>query len=1076
MDLIDVHGRTMGASESDDAVQKVASDYANIFQLMVENPGRYLFDLYDGPVPPAPGASDGPPRLVFPKDRLYGREESSALLASIFHRVVSKGGHEAVTVSGYSGIGKTSLVQQLRQPTLDRGGFFLAGKFDALQQARPLSAIVSALNTYCDDLVSRRNDVNFIQIQAAIQGAVEEGSALLAQLIPNLKVLMAGPTGPSAQSARNADLYANADAETVDSQAMNRLMRCFQKLFNAMAAPTHPVVFFLDDLQWADDLSLALIKSVLSEDDKKAFLLIGCYRSNEVEEGHSLLSHLDNIRLAGVTVTSIALSNMSKGSINALISDMLQLSPLLTEPLAETVHSKTAGNCLFVVELLADLERQGLLHYSLRTQRWEWDADAISTMRIHTNVVDLMRRKLIRLGATESLAIKIAACLGAEASVPTLRVLSCGLGLPEESSLATILQHTVEEGLMYRSGDSFRFSHDQIQQAAYSLICFNERASFHLMIGRSLEARALMTSAEGTLFTCVDQFNRGLPLIKSRSERSNLTNLNLRAGKAAILSSAYPTAAVYLRMAASLLDDDAWECHYDLCLDIYNCLAEAEYATGKYEEMTFALNKILDRARVYDHKLRAYYTLMSASAAQNDLKAAISIGFEVLAQLGETFDENANMQTILTELSYTKGMLVSKDRQWFRTHHIMSDEQKLYAMKFLYVLVLYVFLTGGSRASLLACRMIQLSVQYGLCKQSAFGFAVYGMALCGALADYEEAYEAGKLAWVIMDNFQAKDIVARCSTVVCGCINIWVEPLQAILPQLMEAYNATISSGDPEFALLSLRHYIAISLHSGRPLGDAADHCRTLVKDATLYRMQLMSTLNESLWQAIMNLSERCGSSDPTILSGQVMQEEEYILSLTEKNNNIGTCFFYLMKLTLACIFGSFDLAVNMHKKCMEYDLPKTMMGKFESITCTFYGGLAALVMKRERPEESASYEDVINNSIDKMEKWASVSSWNCEHKLALLQAETLWTSGDMQGAAKAYEKATRLALEHGFPNEEGLARERYGAFLSSDEIGDGVFSRRQYDLAYEAYAKWGAQRKCLELQVQGYTNGSRSN
>ena len=836
-----------------------------------------------------------------------------------------------------------------------------------------------------------------------------------------------------------------------------------------MAAPRHPIVFFLDDLQWADDLSLALIKSVLSEGDTKSFLFVGAYRSNEVEEGHSLLSHLNNIRSAGVTVNSIVLDSMSKGSVNALISDMLQLSPLLTEPLAEIVHSKTSGNCLFIVELLADLERQGLLYYSLRTKRWEWESNKITTLSIHTNVVDLMRRRLIRLGATESLAIKIAACLGAEASILILRVLSSGLGLPEESSLATILQHTVQEGLMYRAGNSFRFSHDQIQKAAYSLIDINERASFHLMIGRSLEATA---SAEGTLFTCVDQLNRGLPLINGRSDRSNLTRLNLRAGKTAISSSAYATAAVYLRIAASLLDTDAWECDYDLCLEIHNCLAEAEYATGKYEEMTFVLNEILDRARVYGHKLRAYYTLMSASAAQNDLKAAISIGFEVLGQLGETFDENANAQTILTELSYTKGILVSKDRQWFETHYIMSDEQKLYAMKFLYGLALYVFLTAGSKVSLIACRMVQLSIQYGLCKQSAYGFAVYGMGLCGVLADYEEAYEAGKFAWVIMDNFQAKDILARCSTVVCGCINIWIEPLQAILPQLMEAYNVTLSSGDPEFALLSLRHYIAISFHSGRSLGDAAADCRTLVHDATLYRMQLMSTLNESLWQAILNLSQRCGNFDPMILSGEVMQEKEYILNLIEKNNNIGTCFFYLMKLTLACIFGRFDLAGDMYKKCMEYDLPKTMLGKFESITCTYYGGLAALVLKRERPEQSALYNDIIENAIDKMEKWASVSSWNCEHKLSLLQAEALWTSGDKEGASEAYEKATRLALEHGFPNEEGLARERYGAFLSSDEIGNEVSSRRQYDLAYEAYAKWGAQRKCLDLQVQGYTDG----
>ena len=802
----------MNASSQDDVAHgqyKCAADVIADVQQMVNDPDRYLFDIDgDDTVGDRYQWAQNGYRLVFPDGKLYGRDADTDRLMSVFDRTICMGGPvEAVTVSGYSGIGKTSLVLQLRQPTIERGGFFISGKFDTLRQTRPLSAIASALDAFCDDLVSRQhtNVGAFISTRSAIQVALGDDSGTIVKLIPNLCKITPLKTDANKVQRRRSSLddddVGDDDELEIDAKALNRFMFLFRKFFRAIASPSHPVVLFIDDLQWADVMSLDLIRSIVCESNIQSFMFVASYRSNEIDQDHPLIPHLGQIRTAGVPLLSIELANMDRNSINAMISDTLKLSPLLTRPLADAVYTKTSGNCLFAIELLSDLHRQGLLRYSVSSRRWEWDDEAIAALDIQANVVDLMRRKLLRLGATEMWSVKVAACLGAETKASTLDLLSFGLGLTPENGLVALLRRPLEEGLLMKVCSSYRFSHDQIQQAAYSLVSIGDRPSFHLRLGRSL-LKAFEAISDGendhVLFTCVVQLNRGFSEMVGRKEKLEAAHLNLQAAKKSIASSTFLAASIYLRFALGYLDESDWENNYSLCLEIYTTLSETEYVTGKYEEMTMALNEIFSRARTFDDKLRAYYTLTSATAAQNDLGSAIITWFEVLRQLGESFEEkDVDLGTSIEEVTTTKSILENKDMDWFMSQNVMMDRRALNSMKFMNLLMLYLYYNDIVKLPLVVCRMVQLTVRHGMCKVSATAFSTYGLVCCGFLADYAEGYRVGKVAAAITDKLGAQELIARINVVLYGCINVWTEPLQSTLPPLMVGHDSGVSSGDP---------------------------------------------------------------------------------------------------------------------------------------------------------------------------------------------------------------------------------------------------------------------------------------
>src|SRR5258708_8399830 len=519
---------------------------------------RCLRDLESlGQIDPFPlGAHDASEWLLI-LEKLYGRDRESKALLEAFDRVVAHGTPELVLVSGSSGIGKSSIVNELHKAIVWPRGIFISGKFDQHKRDIPYATLAQAFETLVRQILGK-NELEVGRWRDAIRDAVGLNGQLVVNLIPKLE-LMIGKQAPAAWLS--------------PPQAQNRFQAVFRAFLGVFARKEHPVALFLDDLQWLDAATLKLLQHLVTHSDVRHFLLIGAYRDNEVNPSHPLMLGLDSIRKAKATVRDIALAPLSLDDLGQLIADSLHQERTHTEPLARLIHEKTAGNPFFAIQFLTALAEERFLEFDPREGAWQWDVNRIRARRITENVVDLLVGKLTRLPDITRETIKQIASLGNSAETAALTMVRGG----SENELHSDLRAALREGLVVRLGGSYRFAHDGIQEAAYSLIPEEMRAEVHLQIGRLLMVRMSADELAENIFDVVNQFNRGAALICELDEKHCVAELNLRAGRKAKASTAYAAACTYLSAGMALVNREDWERRYELMFSLWLLRAECEF-------------------------------------------------------------------------------------------------------------------------------------------------------------------------------------------------------------------------------------------------------------------------------------------------------------------------------------------------------------------------------------------------------------------------------------------------------------------------------------------------------------------
>ena len=558
------------------------------------------------------GSADG--RLSFPA-KLYGRDQPMAELLQIFQRVIASGGQrEFVKITGFAGTGKTALIDQLREPLAAKGGNFITAKFDKLGHVQPMQVIFNAFDKYCLEIsgiggCSTKTPhmphlTCYCTVRAAVQKALGSNGSVLTDLMPNLRFIL----GEELTGSRAADVGG--------VEALNRFVYFFRLLVRAIASSSSPVILFLDDVQWADPAALELISTLASDAEVKCMLFVAAYREEEVPQEHPLNIELSRLQLSGVRMNSISLGNIGVDDVNTLVSDVLVLSPRITHPLSCLLHAKTTGNILFVVQLLRSMNEEGLLRYSARNRRWEWELDAIQARPVDDNVVGLLTRKMLNLDDKMQWMLKVASCLGSQCDSNTLTRLLLS-GQNSSAVIESSLTVAVREGLMIKVGSDFKFPHDQIEQAAYSLIAADQRQALHLSIGRTLWGGAsAIDLGDHRLDLVVSQLSRGAALITDPNERTQVAQLCLAAGQKAVSSSAFLLASTYLLQGTVLLNEDSWAANYELSLELHSSCAEAQYATGNHIGISLSVKPIMTNGQSLQDKLRAYYTLLRSLGAK----------------------------------------------------------------------------------------------------------------------------------------------------------------------------------------------------------------------------------------------------------------------------------------------------------------------------------------------------------------------------------------------------------------------------------------------------------------------------
>jgi hypothetical protein len=477
------------------------------------------------------GEYDTPDRLLIP-EKLYGRAREVESLIAAFNRIVKSGAPELVLVSGYSGIGKSAVVDELHKALVPPRGLFASGKFDQYKRDIPYATLAQAFQGLIRPLLGK-SEAELAGWRDAMREALGPNAKLMADLVPELKLITGEPPPVP---------------ELPPQQAQSRFQMVFRRFLGVFARPDHPLALFLDDLQWLDPATLDLVEDLLTQPEVRHLLLIGAYRDNEVDAAHPLARKLEAIRQAGAHLQEISLAPLARADVRQLIADTLRCGRQEAAPLAQLVHEKTGGNPFFTIQFLHALDDEGLLTFDHGAARWCWDLDRIHAKGYTDNVVDLMVGRLTRLPAETQTALQLLACLGNVAEITTLGLIR---GTSELAVHADLWEAVRQELILHLEG-VYKFVHDRIQEAAYSLIPAESRAAAHLRIGRLLAAHSPPEQREEAIFEIVNQLNRGAALIAARDEREQLAELNLMAGKRAKLSTAYASALTYLVAGTAL--------------------------------------------------------------------------------------------------------------------------------------------------------------------------------------------------------------------------------------------------------------------------------------------------------------------------------------------------------------------------------------------------------------------------------------------------------------------------------------------------------------------------------------------
>ena len=732
---------------------------------------------------------------------MYGRDRQIKTLLDAFDQVVTTGKPNLVLVSGYSGIGKSSVVNELHKVLVPPRGLFASGKFDQYKRDVPYATLAQAFSSLIRPLLSKSESE--LQIwRDAFREALEPNAKLVVDLVPELKLII-GEQPPV------------PDLPPQDAQGRFQLV--FRRFIGVFARPEHPLALFLDDLQWLDAATLDFLRDLLTQPDVRHLMLIGAYRDNEVDPTHPLWRSLVAIRQTSATVRDVVLAPLAREDLGQLIADSLHCEPEHANPLAQLVHEKTGGNPFFVIQFIYALVEEQLLTFNHDDPRWLWDLDRIHAKGYTDNVVDLMVRKLNRLAVRTQKVVQELACLGNSAETTTLSVID---GTSEEQ-VHSDLWEAVLQGLIARQESAYKFIHDRIQEAAYSLIPEHLRAETHLRVGRLLWAHITPGRREESIFEIVNQLNRGAALITSQDERERLAELNLVAGKRAKSSTAYHSALNYLTAGAALLSDDCWEHHYHLIFPLELHRAECEFLTGQSAAAEERLTVLSSRASNAVDLATVTCLLVDLYTTLNRSERAVAVSLDYLRYLGVEWSPHPTEEEAREEYERIWIQLGKRSIEELNGLPLMSDPTSLGTMDVLIKVLPPAVFRDPNLLSLTVCRAVNLSLERGNSDGSCVAYVFFGKIAGPQFGDYKAGFRFAQLGYELVEKHGLERFQARTYLWFGQFIMPWTKHLRHSRDLTRRAFEAAYKVGDLTIAAYSFDHLNANSLATGDSLVEA---------------------------------------------------------------------------------------------------------------------------------------------------------------------------------------------------------------------------------------------------------------
>jgi predicted ATPase/signal transduction histidine kinase/tRNA A-37 threonylcarbamoyl transferase component Bud32 len=990
--------------------------------------------------------------------KLYGRDAEIAVLLNAFDRVCD-GASELVLVSGYSGIGKSSIVREIHKPVVKHHGYFISGKFDQFQRDTPYVCLIQAFRelvhqilTECDEAVD--------QWKTRLLAALDGNGQVIIDVIPEVQLII------GEQSAQ---------AELPSAESQNRFNLVFREFVGVFARKEHPLVIFADDLHWADTASLKLIQHIIADPDTRHVLLIGAYRDNEVDSTHPLLHVLEESRKTGAALNTVSLGPLQTDHITQLIGDSLSCSLIEAQPLAELVRLKTGGNPYFINELLKTLHNEGLLEFDPAQARWRWDLKLIEKIRIADNMAELIAGKLRTLPDATRAALSICACVGNQFTLETLALVMAKK--PDE--IARDLWPAINGGFLTSdssiriegwddslSSVTFSFIHDGVQQASYSLMDDGVRRETHIRIGRQLLGNVSPEEHEIRLFEIVNHLDDTSTMSNDPAERRLVAGLNLKAGEKALASNAYESALKYLINGMELLTVSSWSSDYQLTSSLFLKRLECELLCNNFGQAERLFDESLINLRTPAEKAVVYNIKIVLCANLGRFREAINLGAEALKMFGVALPFTPGKPAILLQYLKSRQLRSRKRREGFTEIADlirlpeMTNPDRLAVMSILSNIGAPSYLHDKNQFALIAMMMVNLSLEHGNTGLSSVAYGLYGMLIIAAFGEFDAGYAFGNMALRLDEH--SGDLLAKGKTafVFNNFIAHRKQPLLKGADALKDIFLDCLRCGDLMYAGYSL---LARILH----LSAAGSNLDTLLQESNRYLEFLNRVKNEDavLFVRIVQQTARClkgETSGRSSFSDEQYDEEQQVSLMKEKKALVPLQGYYLFKSQALYIHGDHDGALKMALESEKLS---------EVALCQSYHAdhylYFSLAISAAWPDLSwgrrRHFKNILTRNLKKLAEWAGHCPENFRHKELLVAGEIARITGAPSQAISLFEKAAASAVESGFIQFEAIASELCAVIY----LAQGAETASQACLlrAHQAYSAWGASAKAKLLE-----------
>ncbi|QEQ96296.1 AAA family ATPase [Neptunomonas concharum] len=993
------------------------------------------------------GEKDLSERFELPQS-LYGRKDTIERLNACFDQATN-GQQSLALIAGYAGVGKSSLVHELRQYISQQHGMFAGGKFDQYHRNRPYTAVYQAMQILIRQLLTE-SDERIQQWRTELQTALGKNAQVILNLIPELSLIIGEqPTAPRLSP----------------SEELHRFSHIFRQMLKVFATAEHPLVLFFDDLQWADLSSLTLLEKLANNPQHPHLLIIGSYRDQDLDQNIAFTHAIHRLKLAPLQVTFVKVEPLTKQDTQQFISDALSHPFEACEPLARISFEKTQGNPFFLNQFLQGLYEEKLIF--LEGNRWVWSEEAIRDCEISDNVIDFMVDKIQRLSPQTQAVIQLAACIGNPVALPIL----AAVYQASIEDTADDLWQALAEGLIFPINTNqlnnqatthstrYRFVHDRVQQAAYSLIPQEKIQALHHTIGLIMLERLPEEEQGRRIFDITNHLNQAHSLITAPDERIQLANLNLQAGRRAKEAAAFESAFDYFQTGIDLLPQDSWNSQKQLAIDLHQLAAEAAYIKADFNSLHLLIDAALPYCTRVNDRVHLQELKIQALVATNHFDSALEVALNLLSLLNIKLPEVPSKRVTHQSRLYSLAKLYLTSDERILALPSMTHPEARSAMSILASMFGIVKFSSSGLRPLVMAKEVELTLRHGLCNESAMAFAGYGGVLCGQYQQVDLGYRLGQLALKISKQPEFSRFDHKAESLFSTYIRHYKEPLSVCADALLEAHNKGLETGDIEWSAYSLAAYIQFSILLSTDL----DSFSQQVKEYTLQLKE--SGQKQSLHYSLMALQTVESLRAPKAelnLNGSFYTEEIMLAEHKKHNHKTAICLHYFYKSLLAFLFQHPKEAFAYSEQALS--LSVYIGGTYTESFLRYLHALNSLnLLSQLKDAEQLIHIKALENYLKKTDKLALHCPANHEHHQILVKALLLSYQLSYNEAASLFDSAISLAKQSGFHLDFAIANEAAGRCYL--RWGKETIAHHYIEQAYMGYSTWGARSKQTLLE-----------